>query len=174
MLLGPSLEQESDPEHLAPGTPDGSNTHRWERKHTCALAFPHTNAHKHISGSIYSETWSKTPSKSCFGSQNTGSPLSPALPWGSWTILSCHPPHLRHPGDETVITHILRLHVTYQTLWIWLVECHQILAPWKKGLFPASRRVAPLTNVPKDPVITVKCYGLILHHLHSFCFVYFL
>lgn len=29
------------------------------------------------------------------------------------------PPHLRKPADETVITHISRLRVTYQTLWIW-------------------------------------------------------
>lgn len=53
--------------------------------------------------------------------------LSLALPRGSWTVPPCHP---QQPKDETIIPHILGLHVTYQTIWIWQVERDQILASY--------------------------------------------
>lgn len=53
--------------------------------------------------------------------------LSLSLPRGSWTVPPCHP---QQPKDETIIPHILGLHVTYQTIWIWQVERDQILASY--------------------------------------------
>lgn len=94
-----------------------------------------THPHTHISAPIYSTLKADQNHhiKAVLVPRTWTLPLSLSLPslslpWGSWTFLPCHPPHLRQPRDETVITHILRLHVTYQTIWIWLPGCDQILA----------------------------------------------